>query len=115
MYLLPHNALVTVALFPAASSLFIIPEKGRKIFFAIHILFAALIILSFLSPVPPAMSEYKSLSRIKLIDDVKISVEKSGSHSLVHIAESDRIRHAPGLSLNYTGQLPVHRHKPFNR
>ncbi len=106
-YLFPHHALTAAAFFPFAASILLIPEKGRRIYFTAHALFAALITLSIISPLPPSMSQYKPLARTKLIDDAEVTVKKSGHHSLVHIIESGRLRHAPGISLNYAGHIPA--------
>lgn len=61
----------------------------------------------FYVPINLRMSEYKSLSKIKLISDSKIIKVKISPMGVIYALENSTLRYAPGLSLNYSGEIPV--------
>ena len=72
-----------------------------------------LILASFLSfsfffffPLRLNISQYKSLSVTLNLPQVKILKEVSSPLGLINVVESPSIRHAPGLSLNFKGEIP---------
>ncbi len=71
-------------------------------------LFAALSIVgSMLFPQPLRPSEFKDLSKTLLLPDAKIELEKNSPQGLLQVVSSPALRYAPGLSLNYQGEVPV--------
>jgi hypothetical protein len=106
-FFLPHNALTVSAMLPALAALFLWTRSNRTILSAGYILLFLVITISLVKPVHPAMSQYKSLSRILQLPDAEIVVTENGISSLVHIVRSDYLRYAPGLSLHFTGEVPV--------
>jgi spermidine synthase len=52
------------------------------------------------------ISQYKGLSQAKKFPEAKILAELVSPLGVVHAVSSPIIRNAPGLSLNYTGDLP---------
>lgn len=106
-FMMPANALVVASLFPVIAALLIFPrQKNYTLIFSMLVM-AGLITLSIFRPLPLALSQYKALSRTLQLPDAKVAVEHSGISSLVHVVESQYLRYAPGLSLNFTGSVPV--------
>ncbi len=58
---------------------------------------------------PPAlpMSQYKSLSRSLLLPEAKIVETQISPYGEIKLFSSSSLRFAPGLSLNYTGDIPI--------
>ena len=52
------------------------------------------------------ISEYKGLSQAQHFPEAKVLTESVGPPGVVHTVSSPVIRHAPGISLNYTGEIP---------
>lgn len=71
---------------------------------------AIAMILLLAKVVPPAMqiSPYKPLAQTLRVPGARVAAEKPSSLGLVSVVESPRVplRFAPGLSLNYSGDLP---------
>lgn len=106
-FFLPQNALLVVTLFPVIAALILFPLKGRPLVVATFILLAFAALWHLVSPVPPVLSQYKSLAKTLQLPDARVKMKKSGVSALVEIVESDYLRYAPGLSLHFTGQVPV--------
>ncbi len=106
-YFLPQNALVVATFFPAIASLIIFPRKSKILFISAYTILLIVITWNIIKPVSPSLSQYKSLSRTLLIPDARIKITESGISSMVEIVESEYLRYAPGLSLHFTGQVPV--------
>lgn len=68
---------------------------------------SVIIVYGLLSDTKVPMSQYKSLSRTMLLPDATIEDEVSGPHGYLQLVSSPAIRYAPGLSLTYTGVVPV--------
>lgn len=58
---------------------------------------------------PPAMpmSQYKSLSRSLLLPGAELVDQKYSPYGKLQLLQADGLRYAPGLSLTYTGSVPV--------
>ncbi|MGH8075767.1 MAG: spermidine synthase [Lysobacter sp.] len=57
----------------------------------------------------PVVSEFKGLSKALLLPDARVIAERHGPYGWLAVIESPRvpIRHAPGLSLSNTDEVPV--------
>lgn len=106
-FMMPANALMVASLFPVMAALMIIPGKKSYTLMLSMLVMAGLITLSIIKPLPMALSQYKALSRTLQLPDSEVAVEHSGISSLAHVVESQYLRYAPGLSLNFTGSVPV--------
>ena len=58
-------------------------------------------------PVTLTPSEYKSVSRAMNLPAAKIVMEKPSPYGLLQVVSAEGLRYAPGLSLAFTGNLPV--------
>lgn len=58
---------------------------------------------------PPRLqpSQYKSISKTLLLPESKIELERSSPYGLIQAVSSPALRYAPGLSLRYTGAVPI--------
>jgi len=59
-----------------------------------------------INPTQYKTSQFKALTKTLLLPDVSIVEEKSSPYGTFHVIESNSIRYAPGLSLNYQYSLP---------
>lgn len=106
-FMMPANALVVASLFPVMAALLILPGRKSYTLLLSILVTACLITLSIVRPLPLALSQYKALSRTLQLPHAVVAVEHSGISSLAHVVESQYLRYAPGLSLNFTGSVPV--------
>lgn len=106
-FFLPHDALAIIAIFPAIAAVLLLKPCNRKSLITGFIILSALIIANIFLPVLPAMSQYKSLEKALKLPDIEVLVEEKGVTSQVHIVQSDFLRFAPGLSLQFKGVVPV--------
>lgn len=106
-HLFPQKALVLCASFPLLAAISIFPSNRKILITSLSAIALLGIIITFINPIPIALSQYKSLSRTLQLPDAEVVVQKSGISSMVDIVESQYNRYAPGLSLNYTGEVPV--------
>jgi hypothetical protein len=103
----PQQLPGVLALIPVIAALLIIPRKylaGMSILaFIITVLSLYIIIY------PPAIhtSEFKSISRTMNLPGAVVEKEYSSPYGLVQTVASEALRHAPGLSLAYRGEIPV--------
>lgn len=90
------------------SSLFILPSKKRGLWLSATILpVVALLFFSIHSPLKLHLSQYKSLSRTLDLPETNIETTANSPYGLVQYVSSPVLRYAPGLSLSYTGEVPV--------
>ncbi len=81
--------------------------KRKKIFLIPLALNVIIIILGWVLPFEIQTSEYKSLSKAMHLMDAIIVDEKFSPFGQLTTVVSPVLRYAPGLSLNYTGEIPV--------
>ncbi|MCM8570251.1 class I SAM-dependent methyltransferase [Gramella jeungdoensis] len=62
---------------------------------------------TFQSPLSLKLSQYKSLSRTLDLPDTEIKAGSNSPYGWVQYVSSPVLRYAPGLSLSYTGEVPV--------
>ena len=107
MFLLsPRHLLVVIVLFSfLATIIFALSLKTR---WSPVIVISSLIMALFFFFSPPEMriSPYKSLSTTLKLPQAKILTQRFSPYGLLTVVESPAIRYAPGLSLNFTGELP---------
>lgn len=60
-----------------------------------------------LRPAPLVLSQYKDLRRTLDLPAIRLVAERPGAQGLVQAAAGPALRWAPGLSLTYTGEVPV--------
>lgn len=66
-----------------------------------------LLAFSFFSPLSFNLSQYKGLSRTLDLPETKVETGLNSPYGYVQYVSSPVLRYAPGLSLSYTGEVPV--------
>ncbi len=102
----PARAVVPVAALAFASALAFSLGLGRRAAFG-TLLFASMVLLGFAaSDAKLNISQYKGLSTALNLPGAKIEEERWSPYGLIDVVSSPAIRHAPGLSLAFSGELP---------
>ncbi len=70
---------------------------------------AALAVLIYFAPQEAVVSQYKTLSYLKSMPDTRVIYSEPGPLGRVDVVEGPSIHHTPGLSLQFTGEIPRHR------
>ncbi|TES86154.1 SAM-dependent methyltransferase [Candidatus Aerophobetes bacterium] len=107
MYVLfPTHLLLAVTLVAFLASIISSLSLAKRVLQLV--VFSSFIIMCvfFLYPVRLDISQYKSLSTSLHVPGAKILSQSSSPLGLIQVVESDVIRHAPGLSLNFQGEIP---------
>ncbi len=106
-FFLPNELPSIIGITALLSGILIITSK-RKILFIFYAVTGFLFNFYFLFfPVELHLSEYKGLTRTLNLPDAEIVYEKNSHYGLVQTVSSAALRYAPGLSLNYRGEIPV--------
>ncbi|MEI6950621.1 hypothetical protein V9K67_25785 [Paraflavisolibacter sp. H34] len=104
---LPATFPVAVSLFAVAAGLLLVTAPHRK--WVLPLAATALLLAGYRLARPPdlSLSEYKSLSRTLHLPSARITLQQPGPYGFVQVVAADALRFAPGLSLAYTGEVPV--------
>lgn len=90
------------------SALLIIPLHKRRVWMISMGISAVLFIfLAFSPPATLPLSQYKSLSQTLELPEARIEKSANSPHGWVQYVTSPVLRYAPGLSLSFTGEVPV--------
>lgn len=98
---------VVMAIIAIASGLIMLPQKKRLFIIILALVGLFFTIFRILQPVDLTISEYKSISRTLNLPASQINIEKSGPYGFIQVVSADALRYAPGLSLAFTGEVPV--------
>ena len=103
----PYFLSYIVSTFVFVAALLVWPLNKKKLYYST--IFLGIVILGFflINPLQYQPSQFKMLTKTLLLPDVTIVEEKSSPFGTFQVVESDLLRHAPGLSLNYWGSLPA--------
>jgi hypothetical protein len=84
-------------------------NRSSRLDFKLTLVIASAIvnILLLIFPIENNPSQFKSISRIQKFPDAKITFVKNSPYGKVEKIFSKSFRYSPGLSLNYTGNIPV--------
>lgn len=106
-FFMPDQLPSIVGIVAVIAGALLIPSQ--KIFTYLFFAFIGLVLsLYFLIyPAELQLSEYKGLSRTLNLPDAEIVFEKNTHYGLIQTVSSSSLRYAPGLSLNYRGEIPV--------
>jgi len=107
MYLLPPISIIgVITVLAFLSALFSAINFPRKILVMATIIFSVSILLFFLYPPQPQISQYKGLSVALKLPQAKIISQRFSPLARLDVVKSPAIRYAPGLSLNFKGKIP---------
>ncbi len=102
---LPAQLPAIVSFLPLLGGILLIRRITSGYLFAAGSIAAVIAVYSFLSPPELKLSEFKSISRVLNLPDSEIIESRNSPHGLTETVISPAIRYAPGLSLNYTGDI----------
>lgn len=106
-YFYPEVLPVVFAFMTVAAGLLLLQKNNRKYVITTAAVTTAFIIYHSIYPVDLRLSEYKSLSKTLNLPSSRIVLHKPGPYGLVQVVSADALRYAPGLSLAFTGEVPV--------
>ncbi len=107
LWLLPAEQLpALLALVTLSAGILCIPRSSRLLQLA-ALLGSIATGAAFLFPAQLALSQYKDLTRALNLPQAQIVARRPSPYGLVETVSAPAIRYAPGLSLNYTGQVPI--------
>ncbi len=103
----PERLPAVTALTAVAAGLFVVPRRHRRWLLPAAGLAAALSVFFLLRPPGLAHSPYKDLSRTLTLPGAEVVLTRSSPHGRVEVVAAPALRYAPGLSLSFTGEVPV--------
>ena len=106
-YFLPASLPVVMALLMIVAGLVLVQQKSRWFIITLAFASAAFAFYRIAEPVNLRLSEYKSLSRTLNLPAAKVILSKPGPYGFIEVVSADALRYAPGLSLAFTGEVPV--------
>ncbi len=106
-YFAPSVLPILIALLPLTAGLLLVKRDqiSRHLFFLLPVILVFLYGITHPAKIP--MSQYKSLSLALLLPDAQILDEKFSPYGQLELLRASGMRYAPGLSLNFTGNIPV--------
>lgn len=105
-FLLPQQLPALTALLPWAAGILVIPGARRPSLFVLGVL--ALAVIAVVACYPPQIqpSQYKDISRTLGLPGAEVVTSQPSPNGLVQLVMAPALRHAPGLSLAYKGEVP---------
>jgi hypothetical protein len=103
----PNQLPALVALFPVVAGVVAISTKHRTVLIALSGFSIIVALMFVIRPISLNVSEYKSISYALNLPRATVEKERVSPYGLVQVVSSDALRYAPGLSLAYTGEIPV--------
>ncbi|ESU20404.1 hypothetical protein FEDK69T_29220 [Flavobacterium enshiense DK69] len=106
-YFVPASLPAVVSMIAIAAGIILFTKDIHKLMIVFAATATAICSFRIFYPVTLVASEYKSLSRTLNLPNATISLEKASPYGLVQVVSADALRYAPGLSLSFTGEVPV--------
>ncbi len=106
-FFVAEQALLLTTIFSLPATLLLLSTSGRISFVPVFLFYLFLFFHWLFFPPSPAISSYKTLSKVLLLPDSHVEYKHSGITSTVHIVSSAYLRNAPGLSLYFQDSVPV--------
>jgi hypothetical protein len=103
----PNQLPGCIALFSIIAGMLLIPKQYRTGFLTLSTLALMAVLFFIFRPPELTVSEYKSISYAMNLPQATVEKERVSPHGLIQVVASDALRHAPGLSLAFTGEIPV--------
>jgi hypothetical protein len=106
-YFLPASLPALMGLIATTAGLLLLANKKRVVLAVIAVISIVFSMYSIARPVAPRISQYKSLSRTLNLPAAKVILSKPAPYGYVEVVSAEALRYAPGLSLGFTGEIPV--------
>lgn len=89
------------------TSAYLPPLQRRGLLITVAVLSGLTVVFFLVRPPEPVLSDYKSLSKALHVGEAKIVHERESPYGFMQVLSSPSLRYAPGLSLAYSGRIPV--------
>ena len=106
-YFLPVSLPIVMPVFAILAGLMLLQWRKQWYLVMTAVIVTAFIFYRIKEPATVKLSEYKSLSRTMNLPSAQIIIQEPGPYGLVEVVSADALRYAPGLSLAFTGEVPV--------
>ena len=106
-FFFPNTLPVVMALMAIAAGTILVTQKNKWVIICCAMSAMALTIYKIIRPVDLTLSEYKNLSRTLNLPNARVTLKRPGPYGLVEVVSADALRYAPGLSLVFSGDVPV--------
>ncbi len=103
----PQQLPAVTAVFSLAAGFLILPNRRLRWLIPAAFLACALTAFNIVRPVYLSISEYKDLQRTLNLPDAGIVAQRNSPYGLVQVVSAPALRHAPGISLTYSREIPV--------
>ncbi len=103
----PAKLPAVMGLLPIVAAALILPQKKIRPMAAITIASLAAPLLLLLYPPDLKISEYKGLARALDLPGAEVRLERTSPYGHIEVVTADALRYAPGLSMSFTGDIPV--------
>ncbi|MDP4277916.1 MAG: spermidine synthase-like protein [Bacteroidota bacterium] len=96
-----------IAILPLGAGLLLVGQMDTRNYLLLFMAAASVVAIGILAPPALPMSQYKSLSRTLLLPEATILEREISPYGELKLLQAPALRYAPGLSLTYTGKIPV--------
>jgi len=108
----PSAVPFVIACLPLAAGLLLFPQGSKTVaektgLLTLVLLALVLLVAGLLNPPRLPSSQYKSLPRTLLLPDARVMETINSPYGELKRVSAPALRYAPGLSLSYSGQVPV--------
>ncbi len=103
----PEQLAPLISSIPLLAALPIAKKKNIKLFASLISISIIIIAALLVFPQKFILSEHKSISKALNMPETKIFYEEPSAYGYIQIIQSNSLRHAPGLSLNYMDNVPI--------
>lgn len=106
-YFVPSALPAVVSIIAITAGIILFTRETHRLLIVFAAVAAGICFFRILYPVTLVSSEYKSLSRTLNLPHATVFIKKASPYGLVQVVSADALRYAPGLSLSFTGEVPV--------
>ncbi|MFH1001214.1 MAG: class I SAM-dependent methyltransferase [Bacteroidota bacterium] len=107
-FFLNEQMAIFIAVLTFLGGLIVYPPKSGKAFQTFFGFSILVLVAFFFLPFKLKPSEYKDISKTLLLPEAKVHYANNSAYGLVQVVSSPVLRYAPGLSLSYKGNFPIH-------
>jgi len=106
-YFRPEKLAIFIAFLSVGAGLSLVSRQNFRWVIPTALVAAGVGFYLLLNPPKLVTSQYKSISRTLNLPSAKVTIQKPGPFGFVEVVSAEGLRYAPGLSLAFTGEIPV--------
>jgi hypothetical protein len=106
-YFRPAALPAVISLLAISAGLILLSKENRGLVLFSFLVSSAVCIYRIINPVELSISQYKSLSRTMNLPAAEIDIHSTTPYGFVEVVSAEALRYGPGLSLAFTGEIPV--------